>query len=193
MLWGKEDETFALLLVGIGNLTKERKEVFATKAKMEERARRAVFASMTATAAAKRASASLDTAVKSRKRITALDFALNDDEAHCALKKEESKEAHEKLQHAEEEKAPAGEKEEVWMNQNAEALMSMCAAVDHFNQACQIIIFAFHEHARDALGCGICCILIQICSALCAACAHVSVTQVICRERQHALLLCTVY
>ena len=88
-----------------------------------------------------RASASLETAVKSRKRITALVLALNDDEAHCALKKEESKEAHKKLQHAEEEKAPAGEKEEIWMNQNAKVLMSMCAAVDHFNQACQFFFF----------------------------------------------------
>ena len=152
---------------------------------MEERARRAVFASMTATAAAKRASATLDTAVKSRKRITAHDFALNDDEAHCALKKKKSKKAHKKLQHAEEEKAPAGEKEKVWMIRNVDALLRMCAAVDHFNQACQIVFFAFHEHTQDALDCCIRCILIQICSALCAACAHVSVRQVICRERQH--------
>ena len=141
LLWGKEDETFALLLVGIGKLTKGRKEVFATKAKMEERARRAVFASMTAKATAKRASASLETAVKSRKRITAHDFALNDDEAHCALKKKKSKKAHKKLQHAEEEKAPAGEKEKVWMIRNVDALLRMCAAVDHFNQACHFNFF----------------------------------------------------
>ena len=91
LLWGKEDETFALLLVGIGKLTKGRKEVFATKAKMEERARRAVFASMTATAAAKRASATLETAVKSRKRISALDLALNDAEALCAPEEKDNK------------------------------------------------------------------------------------------------------
>ena len=141
LLRGKEDETFALLLVGIGKLTKGRKEMFATKAKMEERARWAVSPSKAAKEVVKRASASLETAVKSRKRITALDFALNDDEAHCALKKEESKEAHEKLQHAKEEKAPAGEKEEAWRYQNAKVLMCMCAAVDHFNQACQFNFF----------------------------------------------------
>ena len=64
--------------------------MFATKAKMEKHAQRAVFASMAAKAAVKRASATLDTAVKSRKRITAHDFALNDAEAHCALQKKKS-------------------------------------------------------------------------------------------------------
>ena len=97
LLRGKEDETFALLLVGIGRLTKERKEVFATKAKMEERSRRAVSASMAAEEAVKRVSASLETAVKSRKRIRAHDLALNDAEALCAPEEKESKKAHKKL------------------------------------------------------------------------------------------------
>ena len=111
---------------------------------MEERARRAVFASMAAEEVVKLASASLETAVKSRKRITALDFALNDDKAHRAAKDKESKKAHEKLQHAKVQNAQAGEKERVWRYWNVDALMCMCAAVDHFKQACQFFFFYFY-------------------------------------------------
>ena len=138
---GKKTKRSNLFWMGLEKLTKELEEMFATKAKMEERARRAVSASMAAKEAVKRAFASLETAVKSKKRISSLGLALNDDEAHRAAKEEERKAAHEKLQYAEEEKAQAGEKEEVWMDQNAEARLRMCHAVDHFNQVCHFFFF----------------------------------------------------
>ena len=76
-------------------------------------------------------------------------MALNDAEALCAAKEEQRKEAYEKLQHAEEEKAQAGEDEEAWMDRNVDALLRMCAAVDHFNQACHFIFFLHFKSMHE--------------------------------------------
>lgn len=131
-----DGDSLTSLLARIGELTKRREEMFATKTRMEEQARRTVAVTTAAQEAMRDAEARVEAAAEGEARATALEARLESIDAVRRAKEAERSEADAELRRVEDKRACECSREDERRDAAGDAMRRVCLAVDRFKQVC---------------------------------------------------------